>query len=302
MIKKHSLGPVKIIPGPDNATYPFCHSFFIEGAGILIDPAADRNQLIELKKTGKVRTIWLSHCHEDHFRHLDLFDDLPLWIGEYDAPPLTDLDLFFDWYGLDEPQFRESFGAQLIENFHLRPRTPARLLHDGEIINLGTVTVEIIHAPGHTPGNLAFFFREPKILFMGDIDLTAFGPWYGDLYSDIDDLIKTVNRLRDIPAKIWLTSHETGLFEKEPGELWDNYLGVIQKRESKLLEVLKNPSNMEDIIHSWIIYGKPREPRDFYEFAERMHMQKHLEKLVANGRVVYENGYYQRIDIDKSGA
>jgi len=302
LIQKQTLGPIRIIPGPGKAKYPFCHSFFIEGAGILIDPSADRNQLIELKNTGKVETIWLSHWHEDHFRHLDLFDGLPFWIGEYDAPPLSDLDLFFDWYGLDDPQFRKSFGTHLIEDFHLRPRKPARLLHDGEIIDLGTVTVEIIHAPGHTPGNLAFYFREPKILFMGDVDLTPFGPWYGDLYSDIDDLIETVNRLRDIPAKIWLTSHETGLFEKEPGELWDNYLDVIRARERKLMEVLKNPSNMHDIIHSWIVYGKPREPRDFYEFAERMHMQKHLERLLAKGRVICENGYYQRIDIDKNGA
>ncbi len=301
MIKKHTLGPIRIIPGPDKARYPFCHSFFIEEAGVLIDPAADRNQLIELKNTGKVKMIWLSHWHEDHFRHLDLFDDLPFWIGEYDAPPLTDLELFMDWYGLDDPQFRESFGTQLKKDFNLRPRQPARLLHGGETIDLGIVTVEIIHAPGHTPGNLAFYFLEPKILFMGDVDLTPFGPWYGDLYSSIDDLIKTINRLRDIPAKIWLTSHETGLFEKEPGELWDNYLDVIRTRERKLLEVLKNPSNMEDIIHSWIIYGRPREPRDFYEFAERAHMQKHLEILLASGRITCKNGYYQKTDLDNGG-
>ena len=88
------FGPIWFIPGENDGKYPFCHSLYIESAGILIDPASDRKRLKELKKDPGVKEVWLSHWHEDHFMHLDLFDDLPLRIMKEDAAPLTDLELF----------------------------------------------------------------------------------------------------------------------------------------------------------------------------------------------------------------
>ncbi len=70
--------------------------------------------------------------------------------------------------------------------FNFKPHEISRFLKDGEILDLGSVTVEVLHCPGHSPGSLSFYFREPQVLFLGDTDLTPFGPWYGDIYSDID--------------------------------------------------------------------------------------------------------------------
>jgi hypothetical protein len=101
--------------------------------------------------------------------------------------------------------------------------------------------------------------------------------------------------LRHIPAEVWFTSHETGVFEQEPGRVWDKYLGVIAERESKLMDLLEEPRTMEDIIEAWIIYGKPREPKIFYELGERGHMKKHLERLVGQGVVAVEGDRYSRV-------
>ena len=86
------FGPVRFIAGKDNGKYPYCHSIYIEGAGVLIDPACDRDSLKKLKETAGVKMVWLSHWHEDHIADLDLFDDLPLWISKADAGPLADMD------------------------------------------------------------------------------------------------------------------------------------------------------------------------------------------------------------------
>lgn len=51
---------------------------------------------------------------------------------------------------------------------------------------------------------------------MGDYDLTKFGPFYGDFFASIEDTIASVEHLRTIPAKVWLTSHGVGIFEKDP--------------------------------------------------------------------------------------
>lgn len=289
------VGPLLFIPGENRGRYPYCNTIYIEEGGILIDPGSDRKALIELKDTRPVREIWLSHWHEDHFMHLDLFEDVPFRISERDLPPLTDLDTFLDWYAMDNPEYRVFWTAMLKDQFHYQPRKPAFFFEDREVIDLGSLTVDVVPTPGHTPGHLAFYFREPQILFMGDYDLTTFGPWYGDLYSDIDRTIESIRRLKTIPANTWLTGHETGLHPQPPGTLWDDYEKVIHQREHKLLDLLSLPKTMDEIVDAWIVYGRPREPKEFFEFGERAIMKKHLERLEKNCRVVQDRKYFHRI-------
>lgn len=291
-MEEQHFGPVWFIQGENQGRYPFCHSLYVEDAGILIDPASDRERLIQLRETQGVKMVWLSHAHEDHFMHLDLFDDLPLWISDKDSTPLSSLENFLDWYGIDNDDYRQYWRQMLKEEFHFKSRKPTQFLQGGQIIDLGMVTVEVISTPGHTPGHLAFFFREPGVLFMGDYDLAKFGPFYGDVYASIEETINSVNHLKKIPAKVFLTSHETGVFMGDPGKLWDDYLNVIYKREQRLLEFLVKPRTIEEIVGTWIVYGREREPKAFFEFAEQALMKKHLERLMRLGRVVREKDQY----------
>jgi hydroxyacylglutathione hydrolase len=294
MEEKH-FGPLWFIPGNNRGKYPYCHSLYVEGPGILIDPASDRERLLQLKKNPGVQEIWLSHWHEDHIMHLDLFEDLPLVVPRIETPPLADIEVFLDWYGLEKQEYRDEWKALLKEQFHYRPRIPARVLEGNEIIDLEAVTVEVLHTPGHTPGHLAFYFREPQVLFMGDYDLGKFGPWYGDRESSIEDTLASVLKLRAISTSTWITGHETGLFEDDPADNWDRYLGIIDQREEKLINFLSQPRTLEDIVSQWIVYHKRREPLSFFEFGERGMMGKHLERLIRQGRVSRENNHYRLI-------
>ncbi len=283
---EHTFGAIRFIPGGNRGRYPCCHSIYIAGAGVLIDPASDRERLARLRGEEGVREVWLSHWHEDHFTHLDLFDDLPLRVSAPDAPMLSGMEQFLDGYGIDRPDHRAFWRRVLTEQFHFKPRTPSAYLSGGQVVDLGPVTVEILETPGHTPGHLAFLFREEAVLFMGDYDLTAFGPWYGDTLSSIPQTIASVERLRQVPARVRLTGHEKGIFETEPGDLWERYLGVIAVREARLLELLAEPKTLEEIAGAWIVYGRPRDPVEFFAFGEQAIMKKHLEQLTAQGRVV----------------
>jgi hypothetical protein len=79
---------------------------------------------------------------------------------------------------------------------------------------------------------------------------------------------------------------------ENPGKLWDDYLNVIFDRENRLLEFLNEPRTMEEIVEAWIIYGREREPKAFFELGERGLMKKHLERLMRLGKVVQEKGKY----------
>jgi glyoxylase-like metal-dependent hydrolase (beta-lactamase superfamily II) len=290
---EQTFGPIRFIPGINSGKYPHCHSLYIEAdQKVLVDPASDRNRLIELRDGPGVDAVWLSHWHEDHFKDLDLFDDKELWIAEADAPPLASLDALLDAYGMTEDERRETEPVML-QVFRFKARKPGRMFNGQQIIDLGGVTADVIPTPGHTPGHCALLFREQEVLFLGDYDLSNFGPWYGDRDSDIDATIASVNRLRAIPAKVWIAAHEQGIFQEEPGELWDRYLQVIERRDEKLLDLLKEPRTMSDIVDARIIYGRRREPASFFDFGERALMGKHLERLIRQEIVVSEDSMYR---------
>ena len=260
-----------------------------EKEGILIDPGSDRRKLTRLRDEAGVRAVWLSHWHEDHITHLDLFDDLPIFISEPDAPMLSDMDTFLDGYGVEGEEQRRFWRDFIVEQFHFRSRTPEGFFTDKQLIQLDEVTVRVHHTPGHTPGHMAFHFIEPEVLFLGDYDLTKFGPWYGDRDSSLPATMTSIRKLRDIEASVWITGHETGVFEENPGHLWEDYLNVAQHRENRLIEFLETPRTLEEIVNAWIVYRKPREPREFYEFAEKAIICKHLESLKSNS-IAFEKG------------
>lgn len=289
------FGPVRLIRGANRGRYPHSHSVYVEGAGVLIDAGADAAAYRELLAGPGVKEVWLSHWHEDHLTHLDLFAGLPLRIMAADAAPLTDIESFLDGYGIGREEYRDYWRRTLPADFHFRPRQATSHFTPGELIDLGSCTVEVIHAPGHTPGFTAFFFREPRVLFLGDYDLTAFGPWYGDRDGSIEDTIASVRRLQRLPAKVWLTSHEDGCFEGDVTAAFDVYLAVIDAREAKLLDLLAQPRTFDEIVAACIVYRKPREPKAFFEWGEGAIMGKHLERLMRRGAVTLEEGRYRRL-------
>ncbi len=288
------FGPVHFVPGANRGRYPHSNSVYVEGAGVLVDAGADEARYRELIAGPGVKEVWLSHWHEDHVTHLDLFEGLPLRHMAVEAGALDGIEAILDWYGYEKEEYRDYWRTVLKRDFRIRPRRATHTFAPGEIIDLGSCTAEVLHAPGHTPGSVAFFFREPAVLFMGDYDLTAFGPWYGDRAGSIDETIASVRRLQQVPAKVWLTSHEDGCFEGSVAQAFDDYLAVIEAREAKLLELLAEPRTMEEVVAACIVYRKPREPRAFFGWGEGAIMGKHLERLLGSGAIVREDGRYRR--------
>lgn len=296
-MKDRQFGRLRFVCGENRGKYPYNHSLYIDGgdARVIIDPACSLEKLTHLRDKEGVDMVWLSHWHEDHFHYVYLFWDSPLWISERDFPPLTDIEIFLDWYGVSAEHGRAYWKKVMRDEFNFQPKSQARFIRDEEEIDLGQVKVQALATPGHTPGHLSFFFPEEEVLFLGDYDLTSFGPWYGDVASSIDETINSIRRLKEIPAKKWIACHEDGLFETNPGELWDNYENIIYERERKILEYLKKPRTLAEISAAWFIYGKPRKPLEFFEFNERVLVNKHLERLIEQGKVLCDKDIFSRL-------
>jgi len=73
----------------------------------------------------------------------------------------------------------------------------------------------------------------------------------------------------------------------------EDYLGIINRREDTLLNFLEKPRTLDEIVNQWIIYKKPREPRDFFELGEQVMIKKHLSRLIKKKIVnTKENKYH----------
>jgi len=296
LIMNIELGKVRFIRGESGGKYPFNHSVYLKGddCRVVIDPSCGFQKMKDLKHQKGVDQVWLSHWHEDHMAFLYLFENSTLRLSERDFPPLTDMEIFLDWYGIRDEALRAVWKDVMLKNFNYRPQKKALFFSDDEVIGLGGLRVSVIPTPGHTPGHLSFYFPDEEALFLGDYDLTTFGPWYGDVFSSIEDTIHSIRLLKSIPARRWIASHNTGFFENNPGRLWDDYENVIYQRQEKILNFLQEPKTLEEIVSAWLIYGKPREPKAFFEFNERALVVKHLEHLQSKGAIRFDENHYRK--------
>ena len=105
-------------------------------------------------------------------------------------------------------------GAQLIE-----PATPTWLVEDGDMVDLGDRVFEVLHFPGHSPGSIGLWEAATGTLFSGDAIYD--GPLLEDV---IDDYIKTMERLRDLPVSVVHGGHEPSFGRERMIEICDGYL------------------------------------------------------------------------------
>jgi glyoxylase-like metal-dependent hydrolase (beta-lactamase superfamily II) len=125
------------------------------GRGILIDPGDGGPAILaQVGEAGvQVEQIILTHGHYDHIGALDAVRDAlnaPAAIHAADAEMLTNPALNLSGlFGLNG-----------------RLRAAEKLLADGDEIMLGSLTLRVLHTPGHSPGGICL--HGSGVLFSGD--------------------------------------------------------------------------------------------------------------------------------------
>lgn len=103
----------------------------------------------------EVTKILNTHCHFDHILGNHFVKK------SYSAPVLAPEK---DQYLLElVPKQAPDFSAPNYKHV-----TPDQWLNDGDVIQFGNSSLEVLHIPGHTKGHVAFFNRKERLLFTGD--------------------------------------------------------------------------------------------------------------------------------------
>lgn len=281
--RDRTLGAVTILSGERGGRYPHGNSVLVAGAEetLLIDPSLS---LVERDGLPLADRVLNSHCHEDHVAGNHLYPKAPWLVHEADVQGLRSLDDMMAIYGMS-PRIASAFRQVLVEDFHYVPRPDAVPFRDGDVFDLGGTRVRVIHAPGHTRGHCVLHVEPEDVVYLGDIDLSSFGPYYGDAWSSLEDFERTLAHVRTIEARWYATFHHVGVVEGREAfvERLDRFAAVIGTREARLVAFLAEPRTIDEIVAHRFVY-RPGDAVPFADDVERRSMTQHLDRLLASGR------------------
>ena len=154
-----------------------------------------------------------------------------------------------------------------------------RPVGDGETLDLGGVTVEFIHTPGHTFGSLCVYYREHGLLFTGDTILgstaTVISPDHGDMTQYLDSLQK----LLGYESQMICPGH--GPVIKKPRAKIEWLIERRLYRERQILDLLLKGERTIDELFKDIYSELDRRLHD----TARSQICSHLIKLEREGKV-----------------
>jgi len=294
--EQRKIDAVTVYFGARGGKYPDGNSLWVEGReeSLIIDPAL--GMVARKDRLPHVDRVLNSHCHEDHIAGNHLFSNVPWHLHEADLPGIQSIENMMAIYGF-EAGVREAFEKVVVDRFHYVPKPDALSFRDGDVFELGGARVRVIHSPGHTRGHSFFFIEPDEVLYLGDVDLSSFGPYYGDAWSDLEDFERTLELAREIPARHYATFHHIGVIDDRGTfiERIDRFAAVIRSREGRLLEYLSQPRSLAEIAEHRFVY-RQGDDIAYADPVEIRSMGQHIERLVGSGRVdEVEPGRYRAV-------
>ncbi len=285
------LDNIYIVSPTNSGTFPSSYSYYIDDeVKTVIDTPLD-SRFIDCFENRPVDLIINTHFHRDHSGGNHLFPNAKIYAHPLDTPAMQSAEVFCEYYGLNEPD-NAFLKPGMLGWLNFKPSHISKHIEDGDIIDLGKTKLEVIHTPGHTPGHCVLYDRGRDVLYSGDIDLTGFGPWYGNAVSNVDDFIRSIEKIIELAPKIILSAHR-GIIDKNVVTSLKEYLEKIYINEERILNSLAKPLTLQELVEKKIIYSRWIEPEALYAFFEKVSLERHLERLIKLGLITFEDGYYR---------
>lgn len=169
-----------------------CYIISNEKKAVVVDPAANANQIIQYLGTKKLEleAVLLTH---GHFDHIGAVNEL---VAKYQVPIYA--------HKKEKEYFENpdvNLSPMIYERLVLNKDFEYRFISDQEVIECLGTKVKTFHVPGHTTGSICYYFESEDIVFTGD---TLFKHSIGRtdfIYGNHDQLIKGIRgKLLSLPG------------------------------------------------------------------------------------------------------
>lgn len=291
------FGAVRVYLGEKSGKYPDGNQVIVQGtaARMAFDtPQVARHIGADLDR---VDAVILGHVHEDHMVALGSLPRALVQVHEADLAAARSWDGLARHYGYPDAVLAQ-LRPMIERDFDYHPRPDATGYTDGAVWELGGgVRIRAHHLPGHTAGHCALVVESEGLAFIGDIDLTGFGPYYGDASSDLSAFRRSLERIKEIDARVWVTSHHRGVLtdRTEFLQALSRFAAKVDERSDKLLGYLhERPHTLDELVARRLLYP-PGFELPYVESAERRSIALHLAELQDAGEVRRQaDGRYHR--------
>ncbi len=274
---------LKLIEGLNRGKFPYCNVLLVKN--VLIDAGAGIEVIKELRS--KADVLLLSHTHPDHASGAWLFQNKKILApGNF----RTDIDSLAERFvGKELAEVWKSFvtSAAGMKSFECGRYSSGVVIEDP--------LIEAIPVLGHSADHHVLLI-ENKFLFGSDVDLTSFGPFYGNPESDPYLFKREIRKLFRLDFEVFISAHSKPVFGREEAlHKIEAFIAKFDEREEKILELLEDPKTLDELVEISPIYGRKPYAKEMLDFFERTMIEKHLRKLVQDGKVRKDGDYYVRV-------
>jgi len=287
-----------VIHGNNRGRSPFCNSFLVlDTVNMLFDTGCGLDIIEKLCSVVPIDRAFVSHSHLDHTAGCRLLQELSgceIMVPEENSDSIATAELLARRFVGDElfEVWMDTYPA--LTGF--RDFTATGTFGHEHEISSGSLSFVALYTPGHLNDHYCFWIPEEKVLLGFDIDLSPFGPWYGNPESDIPQFRDSIARIRELPAETYLSAHAKPLKNPYIEKRLERFASFFDARDRVILGLLEDSPHMdiEDIVRISPFYDADHAglSDELLWFGEEQMIRKHLEGLVEQGLVNEDGGRY----------
>jgi len=270
------------------------------GEALLIDahigPEAENvlKAIEEIIELDQLTAVALTHGHYDHIGACPLIKERTnaeiaahIADAQYIEDPWTQFLMLYQHWNPTKEEYQN-----VLQNVGGRGVRVTNPLHDEDILKVGSIKLEVVHTPGHSPGSICLFESEAKVLFSGDAIIPS--DWFSNMLGVIFDArshLRSLERLSKMDVEVLCPGHKPMRRGAEVGRELSRHIDRYNEIESNVIEIVTESDGFSLSETTEGVVERVLSP-DVYEesVTALMTVRAFLHKLCFEGKLVQEKG------------